>query len=281
MNNRQVIADHNDKEDEVVLKSLKKPVKNHVISSSTKVYDEDDLSDLNVEETSQRITGEREAKSLVKRTLIGNEGPDENGKIDFSRNQDCLDALIQYHESYKNFDTEEGYRDTSKKCYRQFNKIFSTKEKPCNVTEDEIFQALLKFYKPSTKQIKKPDNQKAPTPTTQKETVDYTQLSLKSLKIVEKENSVELFGDKFEICKLLACKSICVMQPASGSVEDNNKFVAGCSNSDGQKIISETCPQEAKLNPKEKMAFEMFKMQFNGDELKARKLLYMTKMLYK
>jgi len=296
---RQVIKDYNDKDDEAVVKSLRKPVHNHVISSSTQTFADEDVSSLNDAPTgSGRPLGDREAggyKADVKKTLLGNEGPDAAGKIDFSKSPDSLDALVQYHESYKNPDTDEGFAASANKCFRQFNRLFSTKEKPCKVTEAEIAAVLKNYYaanpNPQPKQASvtsaapaRAERVAAAPSAPVEEKVTYTPLPEgKALKVVLGESVAPLIGDKYEICKILNCKAICVVQKLQGTIETNGLFFAACGNTDPatRTIPDEKCPQQAPLSAKEKMAFEMFKIQFGGDELKAKKFLYMTKTLYK
>lgn len=296
---RQIVSDHNDKEDETVVKSLKKPVHRHVINSSTQSFDDadDDMSNLNLDEAPTRVAGDREVsqKTAPKKTFLGNEGPDDKGKIDFSRSPDSLDALIQYHESYKHPDSDEGFAATANKCVSKFNRVFSTKEKPSKVTEQEILEALLSYYKANPNPAKRESAREAAAPgeatsrprfeRPSEPSVSYAKMPAnKSLKVHNIDTALPLTGEKFEICKILNCKNICVVQKAQGSIEENNVLYAACGNTLGTPaaaINPDGCPQEAPMTAKEQMALEMFKVQFNGDELKAKKFLYMTKSLYK
>jgi hypothetical protein len=303
---REIVQDYNNPEDEAVVKKLSSPKRNTVITGNTSVRDlDDDLASLNgpEESGSQRVMGDRESGRVAapetsgKKTLLGNEGPDSSGKIDFTKSPDSMDALIQYHESYKFTDDEAGFTATAQKCFRQFNRLFSSKTTPCKVTEEEIAAALLSYYKTNPnpegklKSMRKSEaaaSQGSPAPsvkTVAQPVVTYVQLNdNKALKINNIDKSLPLTGEKFEICKILNCKNICLVQKQQGAVEANNVFYAACGNTLGEPASSvnpEGCPQEAPLSAKDKMALEMFKAQFDGDELKAKKFLFVTKTLYK
>lgn len=280
---REIVRDYNEKDDEKVVKKLGSPIKRSVLTGNTRaVSSDDDFSSLNTEgsEDKGRPSSSRESQ---KRTILGNTGPDSQGKMDFSKNPDSVDYILQTHESYGNADTDEGYLDTGEKCYRQFNKLFSTKTVTCKVTAEEISGVLKKFNTSNpSKKITKPTSGTPSkiTPERQEvvvETSTYFQIPLnKSLKVLK--DVMPLYGEHFEICKILGCKHICLTQKSSGAINQNNAFFAGCANSEGS-ILKPGCPQEEPFGPKEQMVFELFKNQFQGDELKAKKLVYMTKSL--
>lgn len=265
-------------DNEVEIKKLSKPIKRTVITSATRINFEEDLALLNEEETTTK-KGIPKRTSFTKKaakTLIGNLGPDKNGKIDWKMNPDCVDYILQYHESYNHENTPEGFLKTGERCYRQFDKLFKAK-----VTKEEIALTLEQKYgtditaiqgEPNLEskldpEIEKP---KAPEP--------YYPLTLKTLSL-EKDKTV-LEGMKFEICKILKCKNICLIQKTRGKEENNKLFYASCKVSTAKGgIDSEQCPQEKEMSAKEEFVYQMFLQQFNGNELQAKKFVYLSKML--
>lgn len=289
-----IVKDTVSDDEELVVKKLGKPVRTTVIDKSVRIDDDDDVSSLNSGSGSSRPSGARETQqepqaAAVKKTILGNAGPDQNGKIDWSRNPDCVDFIIQYHESSGNSNDEEGYLKTATKCFRQFNKMFSTKKQSVNLSAEDICQGLLQHYDsgdfvkediyPETSNVltKEEPNPQQQIGSVPKE--EYFPLNRKSVHLAEGKK-VLLRGNKLEICKILGCKHICVVARTEGRIEDNAFFHAACANSDGNEIL-EGCPQLQEFSGKEKLAFEMFKQQFQGDELKARKFLLLTRVLYK
>ena len=105
----QVIKDTN--EDEVEVKKLGSPVKKTRVGPNTRVddYSEDDVSGLNNIPEDRPSSSREAAVKESKKTLLGNMGPDKNGKIDWSKNPDCVDSILQYHEMYQFESTPEGF----------------------------------------------------------------------------------------------------------------------------------------------------------------------------
>lgn len=267
-----IIRDSND--GEVEIKKLGKPIKRTIVTPNTRVQDdgEEDVSGLNKVPERERPTSSKEVK---KPTLLGNEGPDKNGKIDWDRNEDCINTILQYHETYQFDNTAEGFLKTGEKCYRQFNKLFKSE-----VTAQEIADALEKGYGPATKQGKTSAPARSVSDVKQSEPVEkdeiYFPIQATSLEIAV--DKVPLEGTKLEICKILNCPNICVMQRKKGPPKGNKLFLAACKNSQDGKIL-EGCPQEEKLTQKEQFVLQMFIQQFNGDELQAKKFMYLSKVI--
>jgi hypothetical protein len=274
-------------EDAVVIKKLNKPVKTTIIDRTLRIDDDEDVSSLNNKNSSSSSTrpmSSREEKS-PKKQMLGNAGPNPDGTIDWEKNPDCVDFVIQYHESSGNSNDEEGYLKTGNKCFRQFNKVFSTKARIVNVSPEYIQQGLISFYDPDSESVKKQDSVKENKHIFEEIQVDnkpeleeFYPLNKKSIAVEDKK--VLLKGNKLEICKILGCKHICIVTRNEGKIEENGFFHAACSNSDNGQIL-ENCPQLQEFSGKEKIAFEMFKQQFQGDGLKAKKFLLLTRTLYK
>jgi hypothetical protein len=288
-------------EDAVVIKKLNKPVKTTIIDKSLRIDEDEDISSLNTKtssSSSSRPVSSREEKVAPKKKLLGNSGPNPDGTIDWDKNPDCVDFIIQYHESSGNSNDDEGYLKTGNKCFRQFNKMFSTKAKAVNVSAEDIQKGLVDFYDSesdfkytkkdaveederidglTTQEIAEKNTPVAKAPQIQSE--EYYPINRKNISIVE-DKKVLLKGNKLEICKILGCKHVCIVARNEGKIEDNGFFHAACSNSENGQIL-EGCPQLQEFSGKEKIAFEMFKQQFQGDELKAKKFLLLTRTLYK
>jgi hypothetical protein len=274
----------------VVLKKLGKPVRRTVVDKNTRVSD-DDISMEVPSEPSERPSSSR------KRTLLANAGPDENGKIDFEVNPDCLDYLLQYHESYGHSNDAEGVKATAEKVMSGFNKTFKSQ-----MTAQDLIPALesklvvtpisseeLKNRKPGQRlRSPQPEKNSAESEPIQRDApkekqeqvseVPYLPLKAKSLAVAEGQK-VLLSGEKLEICKILGCKNICVVTRNKGKINQNGLMHAACAASKDNRIDTGSCPQEAPLSEKEEMAFQMFLAQF-GDELKAKKMLYISKKVF-
>lgn len=285
MKSREITSD----QDSVVVKKLGSPIKKTVIDKNTRVDDED-MSRLNdagpVEKKGLPPREDRqETPAARKVTVVGNHGPDKDGKVDWAKNPDCVDAILQYHEQYDNLDDPEGYLATGERCFRQFNKLFSAR-----VTAQDIADGLAAHNSPSDKpesvgEPSAPSEQAAvvaqpkAAPKEPDKSESFYKIRSKSLPVVT-ENKVALRGTQFEICKILNCKNICLMQPSKGKPEQNGYFHAACANSDGTTINPIGCPQLEELPEKEQLAFELFKQQFNGNELQAKKFLFLTRKIY-
>lgn len=271
----------------VVLKKLGKPVRRTVVDKNTRVSDDDINMEVPVETQSR-------PSSAKKRTLLANAGPDENGKIDFEVNPDCLDFLLQYHESYGNSNDAEGIKATVTKVLPSFNKTFKssmTAEELAPVLESKLVVSSisaeeLKNRKPGQRLRQtqnsaesEPEQREASKPNSEPvDEVPYLPLKVKSL-VVADSPKVLLSGEKLEICKILGCKNICVVTRGRGKINQNGLMHAACAVSKDNQIEKSSCPQEAPLSEKEEMAFQMFLAQF-GDELKAKKMLHISKKVF-
>ena len=271
---RELEIVHDGNEGEVEVKKLGSPIRRTVVTPNTRVDDDGEID-------AASLNKQPEKERPKKKTLMGNVGPDSQGKIDWERNPDCKDSILQYHESYQFENTSAGYLQTAEKCYRQFNKLFNSK-----VTPQEIASALELVYLPNDKGPKfmgkkaqvvqgHSDALEMPAPKQPEKEEMYFPVQAKSLEIMT--GKVVVDGTKFEICKILNCPNICLMQRKKGPKEGNKVFVAACRNSKDGKIIEEGCPQEEQLGPKEQFVFQMFVQQFNGDELQAKKFLHLSK----
>jgi hypothetical protein len=288
---REITSD----QDATVLKKLSSPRRHTVVDKNLRVSDDDDVSRLNDAPASSEKKGlppkQDVAEKPRKATVVGNHGPDKDGKIDWSKNPDSVDAILQYHEQYGHLSDSEGYLQTGQKCFRQFNKLFSAR-----VTPEEIAEGLSQFNEPSAREEFAQAREAAPAaeeqpqeateqvpvkkaPPAPSKVETFFKLRTKTVPVVT-EKKVVLRGVQFEICKILDCKNICLMQPDKGRADQNGYFHAACANSDGEKIFAETCPQQKELPEKEQLALELFKAQFNGDELQAKKFLFLTRKIY-
>lgn len=276
----------------VVLKKLGKPVRRTVVDKNTRVSD-DDISMESISEPSERPS------SAKKRTLLANAGPDENGKINFDMNPDCLDYLLQYHESYGHSNDTSGAKATAEKVLSGFNKTFKS-----SMTSQELIPVLeskLVSSQISVEEVKnrrpgqrlrsespvsapdsaesEPEQREASKPKKDDSSdVPYLPLKVKSLSVAEGQK-VLLSGEKLEICKILGCKNICVVTRSKGKINQNGLMHAACSASKDNQIEKSSCPQEAPLSEKEELAYQMFLAQF-GDELRAKKMLYISKKVF-
>ena len=276
----------------VVLKKLGKPVRRTVVDKNTRVSD-DDISMESISETSERPS------SSKKRTLLANAGPDENGKINFDMNPDCMDYLLQYHESYGHSNESDGIKATASKVVSGFNKTFKS-----SMTAQDLIPALesklvssqisledVKNRKPGQR-LRSDQTQTAPDSAESEpeqryaskpkrddsSDVPYLPLKVKSLSVAEGQK-VLLSGEKLEICKILGCKNICVVTRSKGKINQNGLMHAACAASKDNQIEKSLCPQEAPLSEKEELAYQMFLAQF-GDELRAKKMLYISKKVF-
>jgi len=268
----------------VVLKKLGKPVRRTIVDKNTRVSDDFDLT--TPEEESTRPVG--------KRTLIANEGPSSDGKIDFKVNPDCFDYLLQYHESYKHPNDAEGYKATSEKVCNSFNKIFKSQMTPPELASElnsrlgvsvggttpptvlgaeaiknrQVGQRLKPQEEPRQEQQKSESS----------DDILFTPLKVERLSTVS-GGKVLLSGERYEICKILNCPHICVVSRNKGKLTQNGLMHAACSNSEQGEIDKKTCPQEAPRNDKEELAYQLFFQTF-GDEMKARKMLFISKEVF-
>lgn len=272
-----------------VLKKLGKPVRRTVVDKNTRVSDDFDL-DIPDESPSSRPPS--------KRTLIANAGPNSDGKIDFSVNPDCMDFLLQYHESYKHKNDAEGVKSTCEKVCASFNKTFKSSMTPPEL-ESALSSRVLNleaFKKRSVGQRFKPEQpvEKAQETAVSESKHDpessdiiYAPLKLDRLvhvnrigAIPKSESSLNgkvlLSGEKYEICKILNCQNICVVSRHKGKLSQNGLMHAACSASENGTIESKACPQEAPLSPKEELAYQLF-IQQCGDEMKAKKMFFISK----
>ena len=117
----------------------------------------------------------------------------------------------------------------------------------------------------------------APVPAPPPPETDYFPVQAKSLDI--KTEKVGLSGTKFELCKILNCPNICLMQRKKGPPNGNAFFVAACGNSK-EGVIGAGCPQDAELNENEQLVLQMFVQQFNGDVLQAKKFLFLSRRIH-
>lgn len=267
----------------IELKTLGKPKRSTVVDASSRVVDDDDVSSLNAGLDGggkERPPSSREiaAQSQAKRTVLGNHGPNKDGTVDWDRNPDCVDYILQKHESSGSGDTPEGYLATAQKCTNQFNKLFKSR-----VTADQIAEALSKFNTPGRPRAEAPKQAAASAVSAKpaEPIENFYPLSADELPVDARSNVVQLNGTKFEICKILGCKNISIAPVTRGVASESGTFHAVCqaTNADGQ-IEATCCPQETPLTPKEQFAYEMYLNQFNGDQLKAKKFLYMSRALY-
>jgi hypothetical protein len=278
----------------VVLKKLGKPVRRTVVDKNTRVSDDD----INMEIPSEPVKTS-EKPSAKKRTLLANAGPDENGKIDFELNPDCVDYLLQYHESYGHSADAAGIASTCDKVVSGFNKTFKSRMTAVELspalesrlivlsssTESDMSAEEMKNRKPGQRlrrqelsEEREPSIQ-SPQPNKVAELdVAYMSLKTKSLSVFDGQK-VLLSGEKFEICKILNCKNICAVTRSKGKISQNGLMHAACSISEQGQINKSLCPQEAALSEKEEMAYQMFLQQF-GDELKAKKMLFISKKVF-
>ena len=134
----------------IEIKSLGKPKRNTVLDSSYRMSDEEaELASLNggVSGGRERPLSSREiAAQSQKKTILGNHGPNKDGSVDWAKNPDCVDYILQKHESSGNGDTPEGYFATAQKCSNQFNKLFKTR-----VTAEMIVQGLSQHNTPGAR----------------------------------------------------------------------------------------------------------------------------------
>lgn len=277
----------------VVLKKLGKPVRRTVVDKNTRVSDDDISMDM----PSESVTAARpsSAERPRKKTLLANAGPDESGKIDFSVNPDCVDYLLQYHESYGNSSDAEGIAETCNKVVSGFNKTFKSQMTPEDLAPALESRLILISADVSTdemrnrkpgQRLRKTESQEAPVQEERsfqaKQVVDpevpYMSLHAKSLGVVEGQK-VLLSGEKFEICKILHCKNICAVTRSKGKISQNGLMHAACSVSEKGQINKNHCPQETPLSEKEALAYQMFLQQF-GDELKAKKMLFISREVF-
>jgi len=300
---KEIISDQSGE----IVKKLSKPVKTTVLDGRTRIPDEDDdVSSLNAG------TGGSEKKGLDKareaevpkrnsnKMLVGNEGMDANGKIDWSKNPDCLDYIFQQHEGLGNPNTTKGFFSTATKCVRAFNKMFGKKGNDgkfvdAKVTAEEIAEQLhanvdklgsdqsdgidVDTSEGKEDAAREAVNDAVKKTLAPKKVEFYYPLERTALEF--KENKYPLNGTKFEICKILNCPNICMMKRKDGDINQNGWFHAGCGASEGGSINKDLCPQEKSLSEKEAIAFQMLLSQFNGDELAAKKFLYLSRTLYK
>lgn len=299
---KEIVSD----KDGVVVKKLASPKKTTVLDGNFRMSNfDDDVSSLNA-----GISGEggggSEKKGLEKairaeaasrkKTLVGNEGPDANGKIDWSKSQDCVDYICQAHEGSGNSNDEEGFTATAERCVNSFNKLFGRKDetgvhRPAQMTAEEIAEALKTHYVVDEAPAKKParparaaakaeaepeEEQPEPAPkkAPPKEELYYP-ITKGALEFGKGKKL--LSGTHFEICKVLNCKHICMAQRKSGPIEHNGLLHAACANSENNVIDKKNCPQEQELSEKELFLFQMFLQQFNGDALQAKKLFFLSR----
>lgn len=278
----------------VVLKKLGKPVRRTVVDKNTRVSDDDSM-----DMPSEPVNAARPSsiERPRKRTLLANAGPDEEGKIDFSVNPDCVDYLLQYHESYGNSSDADGIADTCSKVISGFNKTFKSRMTPEELSPALESRLVLISSDVSTDEMRnrKPGQRLRKTETAEVVTrveervgqvsqvapepdVPYMSLHAKSLSVVEGQK-VLLSGEKFEICKILHCKNICAVTRSKGKINQNGLMHAACSVSEKGQINKNHCPQETPLSEKEALAYQMFLQQF-GDELRAKKMLFISREVF-
>lgn len=271
----------------VVLKKLGKPVRRTVVDKNTRVSDDD----ISMDVPSEPIISTSVPTDKKKRTLLANAGPDEDGKIDFTINPDCVDYLLQYHESYGHSSDAAGIALTCEKVVSGFNKTFKSRMSPSELApalESRVTQTVsteeMKNRRPGQR-LRSPEPSKESVkgqPPEVLETVEpevpYVQWKTKIVNVYNGQK-VLLSGEKFEICKILNCKHICVLTRNSGKIKQNGLMHAACGVSENGKIKKSACPQEEALTEKEQMAYQMFLQQF-GDELKAKKMLFISKEVF-
>lgn len=286
----------------VVVKQLSSPRKNTVIDKNFRMTEyDDDVSSLNAGASekkglSRSASVEAAPSRSSERTLLGSHGPDAQGKIDWAKNQDSVDYLLQAHESSGNPNTEEGFAVTAAKCVNSFNKLFGKKDasgvhQPARMTASEIITGLQKYYVAdsdgqgdvaeaspagarSTAAKPVAESAIAPMKAPPKEELYYP-LAKQSLDFSKGKRL--LSGTHFEICKVLNCKQICMVQRTKGSIEQNGLFHAACGASEKNVIDVAQCPQEQELSEKEQFLFQMFLQQFNGDALQAKKVFFLSR----